>query len=115
MESLYAESTLETYLPDDVMMVEGNTDSDLFVVLEGNVAIGRETDDEWLVAFELDRPAVFGEASALTEQPRMVSARAVTECRLIRIPGAVVRSVAEEAPKFGRRLAALMAARNKTD
>jgi CRP-like cAMP-binding protein len=113
MEAFYAAGVVENYLPDDVVLLEGGTDTDLYVIYEGQIIIGRDTGDEWLILAELDRPAVFGEAAALTEQPRSATARTSTECRLIRIPGAVVRQVAEEAPKLGRRLAALMAARQK--
>jgi CRP-like cAMP-binding protein len=82
-------------------------------VLEGSVNIRKRRREAQLELASLDRQAVFGEIAVLTQKPRTASVVARVDTRLVRLSGDVVRRVAERAPKFGRKLAALMAGRNK--
>lgn len=97
----------------DVIFEEGAVDDNLYLVLEGGITVRKEHGGDVIELASMDRQGVFGEISVLTSQPRNASVVARTTTRVIQIPGETVRAVAEESPKFGRRLAGLMAGRNK--
>ncbi len=110
---LYEKAELVQYAPGEVIVAEGAIDGDLFLLVEGYVGLRRGVGDAQLQLADLERPAVFGETAALTEQPHSASAVSATECTLVKIPGHVVRAIATAVPKFGKRLALVMAARAK--
>lgn len=110
---LYEKAELVQYAPGEVIVAEGSQDGALYVLVEGYVGLRRGVGDAHLHLADLERPAVFGETAALTEQPHVASAISATECTLVRIPGHVVRAIATAVPKFGKRLALVMAARAK--
>lgn len=97
----------------DTIFAEGDTDDCLYLILEGGITVRKEHGGGVIELASMDRQGVFGEISLLTGQPRSASVVTRTATRVIQIPGETVRAVAEESPKFGRRLAGLMAGRNK--
>lgn len=99
--------------PGAVIAREGTDDQGLYVILDGTVAVFKARGDEPVEVGQLEKSGVFGERAALTEQPRAYSFVAQTDARLAFFPGPLVRRAAESAPKLGRRLAALMAGREK--
>ena len=99
--------------PGAVIAREGADDQGLFIVLDGVVSIVKTRGEELVDLGQLEKAGVFGERAALTEQPRAYSFVAQTDARLAFFPGPLVRRAAEVAPKLGRRLAALMAGREK--
>lgn len=113
MNLLYSKSTLVEYQPSDVVIAQGASDYDLFMVVEGNVTVQKLVQGEWVHLADLERPAVFGETAALTGQPRDAAVVSTTDCTLVRIPGDTARAIADAAPKFGKRLAMLMGARSR--
>ncbi len=113
MNLLYEKAEVVDYGPTDIVIAQDATDTDLFVIFEGNVAVQKLVKGGWVHLADLERPAVVGEVAALTEQPRAAAVISTTDCRLVRVPGPTVRAIAEAAPKFGKRLAMLMSARDK--
>jgi CRP-like cAMP-binding protein len=113
MAELYSGSVVMEVAAGERVFSEGDTDDALYVVLEGSVNIRKRRREAQLELASLDRQAVFGEIAVLTQKPRTASVVARVDTRLVRLSGDVVRRVAERAPKFGRKLAALMAGRNK--
>ncbi len=97
-----------------VVFQQGGIDDGLYLVLDGSIHIRKTHGSVEIDLASLDRQAVFGEIAVLTEgQPRTATAIARVDTRLVRFDGGVVREVAGAAPKFGRKLAALMAGRTK--
>lgn len=113
MNLLYEKAQVVDFGPTDVVIAQDASDSDLFIIFEGNVAVQKLVKGEWVHLADLERPAVVGEVAALTEQPRAAAVVSTTDCRLVRIPGPTVRAIAAAAPKFGKRLAMLMSARDR--
>ncbi|MEL6547420.1 MAG: cyclic nucleotide-binding domain-containing protein [Myxococcota bacterium] len=113
MHLLYDKAEVVAFAPADVVIAQDATDTDLYIIFEGNVAVQKLVKGAWVHLADLERPAVFGELAALTEQPRAAAVVSTTDCRLIRVPGSTVRAIAEAAPKLGKRLAMLMSARGK--
>jgi len=114
LAELYRSGTVVDYGAGAVVFEQGGTDDGLYVVIEGSINIRKKHGDGEVDLASLDRQAIFGEIAVLTAgQPRTATAVTRVESRLIRFEGTVVRSVAESAPKFGRKLAGLMAGRTK--
>lgn len=113
LAEIYGSGEVVEYGPGQLIVVEGATDSSLYFIVEGSLTVCKQRGDALVELAALERPAIFGEAAALTGQPRSASVVTQTDVRLIRIPGELVRRIADAAPKFGRLLATLMAARQK--
>lgn len=113
MNQLYEKAEVVDYGPADVVIAQDGNDTDLYLIFEGNVSVQKLVEGSWVHLADLERPAVFGELAALTEQPRAATVVSTTDSRLIRIPGPTLRAIAEAAPKVGKRLAMLMSARDK--
>jgi CRP-like cAMP-binding protein len=101
------------YAPGALVFSQGDIDDSLYMVLDGGVNVIKRHAKGHVVLASLDRQAIFGEIAVLTEQPRSSAVMTRVETRVIRFAGEAVRSIAHKAPKFGRRLAALMAGRRK--
>ena len=113
LEALFSAGLISEYGPSEVVFEESAVQDDLFLLLDGSVSICKHYGEKLIEIIVLERPSVFGETAALTQQPRAASAITRTDTRLVCFPGKVVREVADSAPKFGRRLAALMASRGE--
>lgn len=96
----------------DFIFREHDEGRDMFLIREGQVKLtkryaGKDRQVELLQAGDF-----FGEMSLLDEQPRELSAQAVTDCALFRIDGSTFDLLVQEAPeipirmlqKLGRRL-----------
>lgn len=112
-DQLIAAGEILTYAPAQAVLVEGDSDNALYFIFEGSVAICKRNGDEIVELAVLERPALFGETAVLTQRPRSATVVCQTDCTLVRIPGDVIRSLAEQDAKLGRLLATLMAARMK--
>ncbi len=96
-----------------ILFDEGDTDDALFLVLEGSVCVHKRHKAAEVEIAVLEREGVFGEISVLANRPRSARVITRTDVRLVQVPGALVRAVATAYPKLGRKLAGLMAGRNK--
>jgi CRP-like cAMP-binding protein len=111
LAQLFSRGTVIDYPAGSLVFAAGDSDDALYLVVEGSVVIAKPVDGKPVAVATLDRQAVFGEGAVLTQRRRTSSAQARVECRLVRLPGEVVRAVSEAAPKLGRKLAGLMAGR----
>lgn len=113
LDKLFATGSVLDAVPGDVIVEQDATDDTMYMIVEGTVSVRVARGAEQQEVATLERPALFGEMAVLTRAPRRASVVAVTDARLIELPGSAVREVAESSEKFGRRLAMLMAARGK--
>lgn len=113
LAELYKSGCVAVYGPQKTVFQEGDKDDALYLVLDGSVSIQKRLGSGQVELAALERQAVFGEMSLLSKRPRSASVVTRTEARLIVLPGEVVRTAAEIVPRFGRKLAALMAGRSK--
>ncbi len=113
MNEVIGQATVVDYEAAQVVLEEGEHDNALFFIVEGSVAICKRNGSNFVPLATLERPAVFGETAVLTQQARTATVVTQTDVRLVRVPGELMRSLAERAPTVGRMLATLMAARVK--
>lgn len=73
------------------LVVEGQTDDHLHVLLDGVVELGSCWSDRDTTLALLRPPAVFALASVVLGVPALTSARTLTRSRLLRIPGSDLR------------------------
>ena len=83
---------------------EGDLGTEMFILQEGQVEILKAVGgvDEQLAV--LDKGDFFGEMSLLEDLPRTASARAVTDCKVIRINGATFDQMLRTKPEIAVRI-----------
>jgi len=83
---------------------EGDLGTEMFILQEGQVEILKSVNsvDEQLAV--LDKGDFFGEMSLLEDLPRTASARAVTDCKVIRINGATFDQMLRTKPEIAVRI-----------
>ena len=74
------------YLAGETIFLWGDLSSELYVILEGEVRIHRDSDGSEVTLARLGSSSVMGEMAPFTEQPRSASAQAMvpTTCRVLR-------------------------------
>jgi CRP-like cAMP-binding protein len=113
LAELYKAGCVAVYAAEKAIFLEGDRDDALYLIIDGSVSVQKQLGSGHVELAALDRQAVFGEMSVLAKRPRSASVTTRTEARLIVLPGEVIRTVAEIVPKFGRKLAGLMAGRSR--
>ena len=83
---------------------EGDLGTEMFILQEGQVEILKSVNavDEQLAV--LDKGDFFGEMSLLEDLPRTASARALTDCKVIRINGATFDQMLRSKPEIAVRI-----------
>ena len=85
----------------DVLFAEGDDPSELFIVLEGRVAIAnRSSDGRESVQALMEAGDLFGEMAMLDGQPRSAEARALEPSIVLAIPYAPVQQMFEQQPRL---------------
>jgi len=114
------ESTPEfvaTFQAGESIFREGDAGRDMFIIKAGEVEITRTVQGKDQRLAVLEEGDFFGEMSILEEEPRMASARAKTDCALLRIDNSTFDQMVRQNPeipirmlrKFSRRLRELAA------
>jgi CRP-like cAMP-binding protein len=70
---------VKTYKPGDIIIQEGDTDRDLYVLNAGVVEVSMREENSTFVLNEIESPQIIGELSFLTGYPRTATARAKTD------------------------------------
>jgi CRP-like cAMP-binding protein len=85
----------------DVLFAEGDDSSDLFVVIDGRIAIANRSSDgrESVVAL-MENGDLFGEMALLDGMPRSAEARALEPTIVLAIPYAPVQKLFEDDPQL---------------
>ena len=98
------------YLPaSTVIMREGETGDEMFVVLEGELLIsrhGKQID-------HLGPGMVLGEMAMIDNRPRSATATTATPCSLIRLDRAGFRDLVSRSPEFALRVMNIMSVRTR--
>jgi len=77
---------VETYKPGDIIIQEGDTDRDLYVLNEGVVEVSMRENNGSFVLTEIEPPQIIGELSFLTGHPRIATAKAKTDVEVFIFP-----------------------------
>lgn len=88
----------------DVIFREGDTTSDMYIVLDGEVEILQQRANEPQQIAVMDAGDFFGETSFLEELPREVTAHAHTDYRLLRIDHSTFDQIVRENPDIAVRM-----------
>jgi len=66
-----------------VLFKEGDTGAEMYLINSGEVRLSRKTKQGVVVLATLGFGEFFGEMSVITNEPRTITAEALTDCRLI--------------------------------
>jgi CRP-like cAMP-binding protein len=72
----------QTFEDGEIIVKEGASGSEMYIIQEGQVAVTREIGDQEMVLATLERGTFFGEMSLLEGLPRSATVRAVGETKL---------------------------------
>lgn len=78
------------------IIIQGDPARDLFVLLEGEVEIMRQSGEQMETITELSAISIFGESALLEDSPRAAQVKAKTKVKALKIPVGFLRRVAEE-------------------
>ncbi len=115
LDELSGKARVRTLRRSELLFAQGDQSHELFVVLEGRIAIAtRSTDGRESVVAVLEDGGLFGELGLFDGDPRSADARALTDARLLALDYEPVRNVLRDRPEllwiivrlFSRRLRA---------
>lgn len=90
LEALAAATKRELIAPGTIVLREGEPADDVFLVVQGSLAVSAAAPQEaaLLALGELGPGDLFGEIGIIEELPRTATVTALTDCDVLRIPGA---------------------------
>src|ERR1700727_2250245 len=91
---------LQTFAPDAVMMVQGESSDYAMLILEGEVTVNADSARGAIPISTLKAPSLVGELGALAQLPRSATARACTPVSALRFGRAALGEVAHAAPSL---------------
>lgn len=115
LDALSGQARVRNLRRNELLFAQGDQSHELFVVLDGRVAIAtRSTDGRESVVAVLENGGLFGELGLFDGYPRSADARALTDARLLALDYEPVRRVLGDRPEllwiivrlFSRRLRA---------
>ena len=99
----------------DVLFTEGDDPDELFVVVDGRIAmVNRSVDGRESVVALMERGDLFGEMPLFDRQARSTDARALDSSRVIAIPYAPLQQLYESHPEHLWQVVQLLAGRLRT-
>ena len=108
-ERLLASSHIERFAPRAEIFKEGGAPAHLYIILAGIVDLAAAYKNAECTALMLAAGDVFMPAAALYSEPYLVSARALTGCRLLMIDARIVRQEARSCVELAHGLARVLA------
>lgn len=101
LDDLSAKARVRSLRRNELLFVQGDPSSELFVVLEGRIAVAtRSTDGRESTVAVLDGGGLFGELGLFDEGRRSADARALTDVRLLALDYEPVRAVLKQRPEL---------------
>jgi CRP-like cAMP-binding protein len=100
-----------TYEDGDLIVSEGETGAEMFVIQSGRVAVTKKTAEGDLLLATLERGDFFGEMSLLESQPRSATVRAVGPTKLLAIRSGELLMKIRRDPTFAFELLQRMSGR----
>lgn len=98
--SVPTNGVVERYADGEVIIREGETGREMYIIRRGRVEVSRSLGGRTVVLATLDRGSFFGEMSLLEPEPRNATVRAVGDTELLVIePGALLLKIRRD-PTF---------------
>jgi len=105
------EQTNRIYKKNTVLFAEGEPGSELFIIKSGSVKISKIADNKELLLAMLKTGDIFGEMALLEDKPRIASAVAYEDCRVVTINKANFEVMIKSQPQLIARITSLLADR----
>ncbi|MGB8701601.1 MAG: ATP-binding protein [Thermosynechococcaceae cyanobacterium] len=86
----------------ETLVQEGDAPRGFFVLIEGKIAVTRMSEGVDMLLGQHEAPTFFGEIPVLTEEPVMVTLRALTPCQVYQLSGDDFRDVLHACRAFER-------------
>lgn len=86
----------------EILVREGDPPRGFFVLVEGRFGVTRRSDGIEMPIGQHEAPGFFGEIPVLTDEPILITFRALTDCRVYEISGDDFREVLHECRDFER-------------
>ena len=102
---------LSDYAAGAIIVQEGATGSEMFIIDDGEVEIVRLRGDSERILTTLGPGDFFGEMSVLENRPRSATARAKVACRLLPIDASTLDALLREHPEVAVRMMRKLSAR----
>jgi hypothetical protein len=90
--------------PGEFIFREGDPGSIMFIIEDGNVELLKGSGGQEHQLAVLEQGDFFGEMAILEDQPRSASARAVTECQLLKIDKSTFNEMLRQNPEIAVRM-----------
>ncbi len=91
----------ETYKEGDIIFYDGDLSKEMYFVLEGNVRIYKEINEQIQTFALLDKGDFFGEMSTFVNDPRIATAVAEEDCRLLVVHPKLFEAMIKNHPEYG--------------
>lgn len=89
---------------DEYIVTEGESGSEMYILEEGKVEILKRSGDQQRRLGVLEQGDFFGEMAILEDLPRGASARAMTDCKLLRIDHSTFDQMLRQYPEIAVRM-----------
>ena len=91
------------YKPGEIIIQEGETSRNLFVLTDGVVEVSKKIEDKTIILSEIDPPQVFGELAFFAGSPRSATVRAKTRVEVIILGYEILKYQIAELPTWIKR------------
>jgi CRP-like cAMP-binding protein len=106
-------SRVQTFDAGDVLVEQGSSGEDFFLVTDGSAAISARRGESTVDLGHLERGGFFGEARLLGDGSHPATITALTEVAVVMLPASMVAALAARFPKLEQLLQAVKAARER--
>jgi CRP-like cAMP-binding protein len=107
-KELKLENMLQQYEADTVIFEEGDTSTELYVLIQGEIEVIIKGQ---VVATISEPGGYFGEMAVLRNEPRSATLRTRKDCRFYVIPGKCFPQILKNSPDVGLKIATILAER----
>jgi hypothetical protein len=114
LEAIDAAMSEVHYMEGETITREGETGDELFVVLEGEVSIYKETEGDRLLLSTLGPGSYLGEMAILSDEPRSATALAAGPTRLLSLRGDRLKDLILDMPEISFELLRVLTGRVRT-
>ena len=98
VQRIHKQATSSGVVPDEEILIEGQYDQVLYIMLSGYVRVMQSSSDGSVLIGTLKRGDFFGDMNPRTTQPSAVSVTATTDCILLELSKPQLQSILDASP-----------------